>query len=111
MLIYRTHEYFNVINSVVILLFISIIHGFNSGYSEENDNHFDVSAGIASGDVTSNSIILWSMTDAKSIMNIEYSIHPKFLNSTSKSVVVDNKTNNSGHYNLKESHTRHQILL
>ena len=41
------------------------------------------------------------MTDAKSMMNIEYSIHPKFLNSTSKSIVVDNKTNNSGHYNLK----------
>ena len=101
MIVNRPHEYIAIVNSSVILLLLSIIHGFNPGYSEERYSPFDVSAGIASGDVTSNSIIVWSMADAKSTMHIEYSTHSGFLNSTSKSIVVDNKTNYSGHYNLK----------
>ncbi len=62
--------------------------------------HLDISAGIASGDITSNSAVLWSKSNSTSRMNIEYSLDPNFSNYTHNNILVDHTSEYSGHYKL-----------
>lgn len=63
----------------------------------------DISQGIASGDVTNDSVIIWSRSNSDSIMNVLYSNSP-YLNDSIPSKVynttVDSSTNYTGHIKL-----------
>ncbi len=77
----------------------------NSTFDPEIENvlsvkYLDSSLGVASGDVTSNSVILWSKTNATARMNIEYSLEPNFGNYTHDSIYLDNTKDYAGHYKM-----------
>lgn len=63
--------------------------------------YLDNSVGIASGDVTSNSVIVWSKTNNTAQMNIDYSRDFSFGNYSHKSILVDNIKDYSGHYKIE----------
>ena len=46
------------------------------------EEKLSITHGVASGDVTENSTIIWSKSNAKSIMNVAYNKSSNFLNST-----------------------------
>ena len=60
--------------------------------------YLDSSLGVASGDVTFHSVILWSKTNVTSRMNIEYSVEPGFRNFTHDSVYVDHINDYVGNF-------------
>ncbi|HYF98713.1 MAG TPA: alkaline phosphatase D family protein [Candidatus Saccharimonadales bacterium] len=64
--------------------------------------YLDVPAGIASGDVTSDSVVLWSKSNSTSLMNIDYSLDPNFSNYTHQTILVDRTTEFSGHSKLND---------
>ncbi|MGA8484581.1 MAG: alkaline phosphatase D family protein, partial [Nitrososphaeraceae archaeon] len=66
-------------------------------YGEQNNNSsLRISHGIASGDVTDHSAIIWSRVNQPSIMHVEYSNDPLFSNSNSSIKWTDNATDFTG---------------
>ena len=66
-------------------------------YGEQNNNSsLRISHGIASGDVTDHSAIIWSRVNPPSIMHVEYSNDPLFSNSNSSIKWTDNATDFTG---------------
>ena len=66
-------------------------------YGEQNNNSsLRITHGIASGDVTDHSAIIWSRVNQPSIMHVEYSNDPLFSNSNSSIKWTDNATDFTG---------------
>ncbi|MFB5600735.1 MAG: alkaline phosphatase D family protein [Nitrososphaeraceae archaeon] len=87
--------------SLLLITLIIITLNLNQIYGEDQFNSsISMLESIASGDVTNNSVILWSRTNQPSIMNIEYANNPMFLNSSSKSKLVNIDTDFTGHIKL-----------
>ncbi len=77
------------------LIPFKILHGLEEKLS--------ITHGVASGDMTENSTIIWSKSNAKSIMNVSYNKSSNFLNNTSNIILttlVNSSTDFTGHVKL-----------
>ena len=89
---------------VIITFFISTI--FLIPFKESHNIHdsLKITNGIASGDVTKNSTIIWSKSNAQSIMNVSYNKSNDLLNNSSTNIVlktlVNSSTDFAGHVKL-----------
>ena len=96
---------FLLIITVVIVTFIN----YHRIYGEENSNpSLTITEGIASGDVTHDSAIIWSRINEPSIMHVEFANNVLFLNSKSETKWVDDTTDFIGKiklYNLTAATT------
>ena len=85
-----------------LLLFITFltvlaIMGNPKVFGEENNNTIlRITAGIASGDITDHSAVIWSRVNQPSIMHVEYSNNPLFSNYNSSIKWTDNATDFTG---------------
>jgi alkaline phosphatase D len=83
--------------SAVLLITISNAMLFLSLYvdisAQEKNINFEISHGIASGDITDKSAIIWSrVNNQPAQMNVEYATNTNFINSLSKSAQADSTT-------------------
>ena len=82
---------------VVIVTFIIYppIYG-----TENSPPSFTVTEGIASGDVTNDSAIIWSRVNKLSNMHVEFANNTSFINSKSETKLVDQNTDFTGNIKL-----------
>jgi len=83
--------------NIIYLISVTLAPKIENVFSRE---YLDTPVGIASGDVTSNSVILWSKTNASSLMNIVYSLEPNFHNYMHNSIYVNHTNDYTGHYKV-----------
>jgi alkaline phosphatase D len=70
-------------------------------YGLENSTYsLSINEGIASGDVTHDSAIIWSRIYNPSIMHVEFANNTSFINSKSMTKLVDNATDFTGNIQL-----------
>ena len=102
---FRLLSIYLLIITVIIVTFIN----YPRIYGEENSNpSLTITEGIASGDVTHDSAIIWSRISEPSIMNVEFANNVLFLNSKLETKFVDDNTDFIGKiklYNLTASTT------
>jgi alkaline phosphatase D len=102
---FRLLSLYLLIITVIIVTFIN----YHRIYGEENSNpSLTITEGIASGDVTHDSAIIWSRINEPSIMHVEFANNVLFLNSKSETKLVDNTTDFVGKiklYNLTAATT------
>ena len=65
-----------------------------------NTNKIAITDGIASGDVTDHSAVIWSRANAQALMHAQYDTTLSFLHAKSKTVLVDKATDFAGHIKL-----------
>src|SRR5215208_4116122 len=88
---------FLIIITVIIVTFIN----YRKIYGDENSiSTLIVTEGIASGDVTNDSAIIWSKVNKPSIMHVEYANNTSFINSKSETKLVDQNTDFTGNIKL-----------
>lgn len=88
---------FLILIAVVIVTFIK----YPTIYGTENSNpSLTVTEGIASGDVTNDSAIIWSRGNKPSIMHVEFANNTSFINSKSETKLVDQNTDFTGNIKL-----------
>ena len=90
---------------LIFLIIITVINitfiNYSIIYGNENSNpSLTVNEGIASGDVTHESAIIWSRVNKPSIMHVEYANNSLFLNSKLQTKWIDNTTDFTGHVKL-----------
>jgi alkaline phosphatase D len=67
----------------------------------QNNNELIITDGIASGDVTNNSAIIWSRTNAQALMHVQYDTTASFSHAkSSKTLLVDKSTDFAGQIKL-----------
>ncbi len=72
--------------TIIFIVFISLIlfssaslaYSFNTAQAKQND--ITITHGIASGDVTNHSAVIWSKSNTDSIMHTKYDTNPNFIN-------------------------------
>ncbi len=69
-------------------------------FAQNNTNDLVITNGIASGDVTDNSAIIWSRTNASALMHVQYDTDQSFSHAKSKTLLVDKLTDFAGHIKL-----------
>ena len=74
---------------------------YYSTYSQDQGSLY-ITQGIAAGDVTSSSVIIWSRASMPSFMHVEYDIDYKFSNSKSKLIQVTQSSDLTGHIKLDD---------
>ncbi len=86
----------------ILILFINSIGSLsNIAFAQNNiNNKLNITDGIASGDVTDNSAIIWSRTNTSSLMHVQYDTDPSFSHAKSKALLVDKLTDFAGHVKL-----------
>ncbi len=95
--LFRILSIFLLIITVIIVTFIN----YPRIYGEENSNpSLTITEGIASGDVTHDSAIIWSRINEPSIMHVEFANNVLFLNSKSETKFVDQNTDFTGNIKL-----------
>ena len=71
-----------VIMAVSMVLILTLNNIVLSPYlvfaQNNNSNKLVITDGIASGDVTDNSAIVWSRTNAQAMMHVQYDTNPSF---------------------------------
>jgi len=83
--------------AIVIVTFII----YRPIYGTENSTpSLTVNEGIASGDVTNDSVIIWSRVNKPSIMHVEFANNTSFINSKSETKLVDQNTDFTGNIKL-----------
>jgi alkaline phosphatase D len=80
---------------IVTLIKYTTIYG-----TEYSNSSLTVNEGIASGDVTNDSVIIWSRVNKPSFMNVEFTNNTSFVNSKSESILVDQNTDFTGNIKL-----------
>jgi alkaline phosphatase D len=76
---------------------------FVATHAQQNnsDANFEITHGIASGDVTDKSAIIWSrVNDQPAQMNVEYDTNVNFTNPLSKTALVNSSTDFTAHAKL-----------
>jgi alkaline phosphatase D len=89
--------------SVVLILIlnnISFLPYIVFAQKNNNNNKLVITDGIASGDVTDNSAIVWSRTNTKAMMHVQYDSNASFSHAKSKTLLVDKSTDFAGHIKL-----------
>jgi len=88
---------FLILIAIVIVTFII----YRPIYGTENSTpSLTVNEGIASGDVTNDSVIIWSRVNTPSIMHVEFANNTSFINSKSETKLVDQNTDFTGNIKL-----------
>jgi phosphodiesterase/alkaline phosphatase D-like protein len=94
---------FHVVSIFLLIITVIIVTFINYPriYGEENSNpSLTITEGIASGDVTHDSAIIWSRINELSIMHVEFANNILFLNSKSETKWVDDTTDFIGNIKL-----------
>ena len=73
---------------VIVTILISTIFLMPFKESHGLEDNLKIKYGIASGDVTKNSAIIWSKSNAQSIMNISYNKSNDLLNNSSSNTIL-----------------------
>src|ERR671939_126817 len=83
--------------STVLILILN-----NNAFAQNNNvyNKLTITDGIASGDVTDNSAIIWSRANAQALMHVQYDTNSSFSHAKSKTSLVDKSTDFAGHIKL-----------
>ncbi len=84
---------------LLVLTFFAtmVVTNTSKVYGEENGTSaLRITYGVASGDVTDHSAIIWSKINQPSIMHVEYGKDPSFSNSNSSIKWTDNATDFTG---------------
>ena len=83
-----------ILNNIVLLPYLAFAQN-------NNTNKLVITDGIASGDVTNNSAIIWSRTNAQALMHVQYDTNLSFSHAKSKTLLVVGKlTDFAGHIKL-----------
>jgi alkaline phosphatase D len=86
-----------VIGNVMLLPFLYV----EASAQQNNDTNFEITHGIASGDVTDKSAIIWSrVNDQPAQMNVEYDTNANFTNPFSKTAQANSTTDFAAHAKL-----------
>jgi alkaline phosphatase D len=80
------------LNNIALLPYLAL--------AQNNINKLVITDGIASGDVTDNSAIVWSRANAQALMHVQYDSNLSFLHAKSKTLLVDKITDFAGHVKL-----------
>lgn len=91
---------------ISFILFLALIYITILTFESESKRVYSVtsldsSLGVASGDVTSDSVVLWSKTNSNSLMNIEYSLASNFSIYTHNSLHIGSINDYVGHYKIE----------
>jgi alkaline phosphatase D len=83
--------------SMVVILILN-----NNAFAQNNNdsNKLVITDGIANGDVTDNSAIIWSRANAQALMHVQYDVNSSFSHAKSKTQIVDKSTDFAGHIKL-----------
>jgi alkaline phosphatase D len=87
--------------SILALTNITLLPYF--AFAQDNTNNINklvITDGIASGDVTDNSAIIWSRANAQALMHVQYDTNLSFSHARSKTLVVDKITDFTGNIKL-----------
>ena len=87
--------------SVILALFIfqSVISSYHHVYAQQRN--LAINYGIASGDVTSHSAMIWSRANGSSQMHVEYDNASSFPHPKNQVTTVNETTDFTGHIKLE----------
>lgn len=85
-------------NDAIILYYSDI--GYAAGQSGNDDNLF-ITHGIASGDVTDHSAMIWSRANRQALMHVEYDTDQNFTSPLWQTVAANQTTDFTGHTKLE----------
>ena len=85
------------LTSLLLLFYPAYAQTINNN---TNTNKLSIPNGIASGDITDHSAIIWSRTNSQAIMHVDYDTSLSFSHLNSKNVSVNQSTDFAGHVNL-----------
>jgi phosphodiesterase/alkaline phosphatase D-like protein len=79
------------LNNIVLLPYLA--------FAQNNTNKL-LTDGIASGDVTDNSAVIWSRVNSPALMHVQYDTNLSFSHAKSNTVMVDKLTDFAGHIKI-----------
>jgi alkaline phosphatase D len=91
----------NIIRLFIIVLVLSTLISLPSSTFAQSSGDFFLTQGIASGDVTSNSAIVWSRVNRDAEMNVQYDSDQKFSHPESRKTLVNHTTDFTGHIKIE----------
>jgi alkaline phosphatase D len=92
-----------VITTAIITISILAINNIGSLFNiafAQNNNKLVITDGIASGDVTDNSAVVWSRANDRALMHVQYDTNLSFSHAKSKILLIDKSTDFAGHIKL-----------
>jgi alkaline phosphatase D len=93
-----------VITTAIITISILAINNIGSlsniAFAQNNNNKLVITDGIASGDVTDNSAVVWSRANDRALMHVQYDTNLSFSHAKSKILLIDKSTDFAGHIKL-----------
>jgi len=93
-----------VVTTAIITLLILALNNIGSlsniAFAQNNNNKLVITDGVASGDVTDNSAIIWSRTNASALMHVQYDTNLSSSHAKSKILLIDKSTDFAGHIKL-----------
>jgi len=95
-----------IVTAAIITILILSINNIGSlsnivaAQNNDNNNNLSITDGIASGDVTDNSAVVWSRAKDQALMHVQYDIDQSFSHAKSKTLLVDKLTDFAGHIKL-----------
>jgi len=95
-----------IVTAAIITIFILSINNIGSltnivaAQNNDNNNNLVITDGIASGDVTDNSAVVWSRAKDRALMHVQYDTDQSFSHAKSETLLVDKLTDLAGHIKL-----------
>ena len=95
-----------IVTAAIITILILSINNIGSlsnivaAQNNDNNNNLVITDGIASGDVTDNSAVVWSRAKDRALMHVQYDTDQSFSHAKSKTLLVDKLTDLAGHIKL-----------
>ena len=95
-----------IVTAAIITILILSINNIGSlsnivaAQNNDNNNNLVITDGIASGDVTDNSAVVWSRAKDQALMHVQYDTDQSFSHTKSKTLLVDKLTDFAGHIKL-----------
>jgi len=95
-----------IVTAAIITILILSINNIGSlsnivaAQNNDNNNNLVITDGIASGDVTDNSAVVWSRAKDRALMHVQYDTDQSFSHAKSKTLLVDKLTDFAGHIKL-----------
>src|SRR5918911_1878464 len=87
--------------TILILSINNIGSLSNIGFARNNNNNkLVITDGIASGDVTDNSAVVWSRANDRGLMHVQYDTDQSFSHAKSNTLLMDKLTDFAGHIKL-----------
>ena len=93
-----------VVTTAIITILILALNNIGSlsniAFAQNDNNKLVITDGVASGDVTDNSAIVWSRTNASALMHVQYDTNLSSSHAKSKILLIDKSTDFAGHIKL-----------